>query len=401
MKKFILSLACIGAVFTFQSCHNDDGGNMNNSTPEQEVMNNYADIVYASYEDSYALAKVLEEKINVFLANPTEANFEAAKQAWYDSREPYGQTEAYRFGGGPIDFGDDQVEGMVNAWPLDESYIDYVAHSEESNTNIINNVEDYPIIDKALLRKLNEGLSERSISLGYHAIEFLLWGQDTQIPVAGAEHTTGGKRPYTDFVDGGTATHQDRRRQFLKVTTEVLLEDLKYLVDSWDKNGNNYRSEFLAMQPKEAMGRVLAGIGVLAGSELSEERILVAISGPSQEDEHSCFSDNTHRDIIVNFQGIKNVFLGEYTRLDGSKIKGVSLYDLLKEKDAETANKIVGEFKEVDDAIAQTIIPFDYAITQADEVERLNIVVNKLRDLGSAFGKTGSVLGATNYTAPE
>ena len=37
----------------------------------------------------------------------------------------YSPTEVFRFYGGPID-DDNGPEGLLNAWPLDEVFIDYV-----------------------------------------------------------------------------------------------------------------------------------------------------------------------------------------------------------------------------------------------------------------------------------
>ncbi|MGI9527467.1 MAG: imelysin family protein [Weeksellaceae bacterium] len=403
MKKLLLSLTCLVAAFTFQSCDSDDGGTINTEDKiKKEVVQNYSKIVHASYQDSYELAVILKDKIDAFVSNPTSSNFQAAKDAWYEAREPYGQTEAYRFAGGPIDAFGRAPEGMLNAWPLDESFIDYVNHSEGVNLNIINNVTTYPTLSGQLLRDLNEkDKVESSVSIGYHAIEFLLWGQDTVVPTAGAEHTTGGNRPYTDFVDGGTASHQDRRRQYLEIAAELLLEDLKYLVDEWDADGNNYRSKFEGMKVDDALSRAIAGIGVLSSSELSEERILVAVSESRQEDEHSCFSDNTHRDIITNYQGIKNVYAGTYTRIDGSKVTGTSIHDLLMKKDEDKAKEIQEKFSHIEANLAQTTIPFDYALTQSMDIERLNTVVDDLRKLGEYFASTANLLEVGTYTAPE
>ena len=54
------------------------------------------------------------------------------------------------------------------------------------------------------------------------------------------------------------------------------------------------------------------GFGELAG-----ERMNIALLTNSQEDEHSCFSDNTHRDIFLNAEGIQNAFEGHTRAWDG------------------------------------------------------------------------------------
>ncbi|NOG51162.1 MAG: hypothetical protein HND48_18330 [Chloroflexi bacterium] len=117
----------------------------------------YADIAYASYGDSLTTALDLRDAIAAFVAEPSEETFAAAKEAWLAANEPYGQTEAYRFYGGPID-DEDGPEGLLNAWPLDEAYVDYI--DSDPNAGIINNLTDYPEITRDLLVSLNEAGAE-------------------------------------------------------------------------------------------------------------------------------------------------------------------------------------------------------------------------------------------------
>ncbi|MEL7168819.1 MAG: imelysin family protein, partial [Bacteroidota bacterium] len=272
------------------------------TTDPADVFATYADIVFASYEDSFDAAVTLDQAIDAFIANPTQANFDAAKQAWLDSNEPYGQTEAYRFANGPID-DEDGPEGLLNAWPLDEGYIDYVADpsnpGEFIRNGIVNDAMTYPTIDRALLVSLNEVGGEKNISTGYHAIEFLLFGQDFNDATTG---DTGGQRPVTDYK---TDADSERRKQYLGLVSDQLLENLQEMLDAWDPDGsNNYRATFLALDTNEALANVFTGIGTLAKSELAVERMFVAVDNQDQEDEHSCFSDNTDRDIWLNAEGV-------------------------------------------------------------------------------------------------
>jgi putative iron-regulated protein len=154
------------------------------------VAKHYAQLVQASYEDTLAGALTLQKAVQSFLAAPSDENLKAARKAWLDAREFYGQTEAFRFYGGPID-DKNGPEGRINAWPMDESYVDYV--KDAPNAGIINNRK--AVIGKKQLASLNERNGEENIATGWHAIEFLLWGQDLS--------TTGpGNRSFEDFVDG-------------------------------------------------------------------------------------------------------------------------------------------------------------------------------------------------------
>ena len=140
------------------------------------VIANYSSGVYATYVKSLNSAQEMDTAIDTFVTNPTPATLEAAKRAWLRARDDYGPTEVFRFYGGPIDNEEDGPEGLLNAWPLDEGYIDYV--DGDPNSGIINSPDEYPTIDRDLIVSLNEEGGEANVSTGWHAIEFLLWGQD-------------------------------------------------------------------------------------------------------------------------------------------------------------------------------------------------------------------------------
>ena len=154
LVKNTILLTMFGAALL--SCKKDDDSETENKTDEaalkSDIVNTYSDIVYASYEDSYKSALNLQDKIKAFVAAPSAAGLEEAKKAWLASRVPYLQTEAYRFYGGPID-DEDGPEGLLNAWPMDEVYIDYV--EGDANAGIINTPSQYPVINKELVFFLN------------------------------------------------------------------------------------------------------------------------------------------------------------------------------------------------------------------------------------------------------
>ncbi|MEM9920233.1 MAG: imelysin family protein [Bacteroidota bacterium] len=400
---FTLIFVLAGAL-VFSACSNDDDVQIVTETVtvtdtlvEQSVdalkagiQSNYADLVYTNYLDSYNAAKDMQDVLNDFIANPTDVTLEAAKQAWLVAREPYGQTEAFRFASGPID-ADDGPEGLLNAWPLDESYIDYV----EGNltAGIINNTTEYPTLDKALLESLNEIGGEENVSIGYHAVEFLLWGQDLTDP---SELQTG-MRPVTDFT---SAPNADRRKQYLSITAELILDHLQLMLDEWDPSmSNNYRSEFMALSTDQAITNILTGIGTLCKSELAGERIFTAYDNVDQEDEHSCFSDNTHRDTRLNAIGIRNVYTGCYIRTDGiSKVAGPSLVDLMNVIDSEFSKDANNLMNDALAAVEATAIPFDFAISDAGARPDVLAAVNKLREFGDKLAEVGTKLGLTINT---
>jgi putative iron-regulated protein len=308
------------------------------------VVGHYADLALAVFSDAASTGKALQGAIDALLANPTDATLQAAREAWLAARVPYMQSEVFRFGNAVVD----DWEGQLNAWPLDEGLIDYVATDYQhalgnpgATANIIANTHiqvgedqlDATEITPELLASLNElGGSEANVATGYHAIEFMLWGQDINGTGPGA-----GERPVSDFVvgEGATGGNNERRRAFLKAASELLVSDLDAMVSEWQAdNADNYRAKLQAESAENGLRKMLFGMGSLSLGELAGERMKVALEANSTEDEHDCFSDNTHNSHFYNGKGIRNVYLGEYNKVDGTTLTGPSLSSLVAKVDA-------------------------------------------------------------------
>lgn len=310
------------------------------------VLKNYADIAEAKYADALTSARSMESAIDAFLADPNDETLKAAKDAWLAARVPYQQTEVYRFGNAIVD----DWEGKVNAWPLDEGLIDYVdaSYGSESDenalyaANVIANASltlngeaiDASMITPALLQEsLHEAAdSEANVATGYHAVEFLLWGQDLNGNGPGA-----GNRPASDFsLDNCTNGNCDRRRDYLTAATDLLISDLEEMAANWTDGGAARE----ALQSEGGLTAILTGMGSLSYGELAGERMKLGLLLGDPEEEHDCFADNTHNSHRYNAVGIQNVYLGSYTRIDGTEITGPSVSELVAAKDADLDNEL-------------------------------------------------------------
>uniref|UniRef100_UPI00403FD4CA imelysin family protein n=1 Tax=Thioclava sp. GXIMD4216 TaxID=3131929 RepID=UPI00403FD4CA len=324
----------------------------------EAVIKTYADIAQAGYEDSLSTAQALEAAVDTLVKAPTEAHLSAAKEAWIAARKPYQQTEAFRFGNALVD----DWEGRVNAWPLDEGLIDYVdedsaANNEENDlalANVIANksltiggqpVDAGTISPEFLAETLQEAEGvEANVATGYHAIEFLLWGQDLNGTEAGA-----GARPYTDYVqgEGCTGGNCDRRADYLQAASVLLVADLKEMVGHWDEDGAARKA--LTDDAEAGITTILTGMGSLSYGELAGERTKLGLMLHDPEEEHDCFSDMTHLSHYYDAVGIRNVYTGQYTRVDGSVVEGASLSGLVAAKDADVDAQLT---KDLDASVA-------------------------------------------------
>ncbi|WP_375227893.1 imelysin family protein [Roseobacter sp. S98] len=308
-----------------------------------EVLDTYADIAAANYADSLATAQTLQEAVNALVAAPSAEALQTAKSAWLAARVPYQQTEVFRFGNAIVD----DWEGKVNAWPLDEGLIDYVdasygGPSDENSFAVLNviaspaftlsgkDVDATAITPELLEETLHEADGiEANVATGYHAIEFLLWGQDLNGHGSGA-----GNRPWTDYATGADCTNAncDRRAEYLVAATDLLVSDLAWMAAQWTEDGAARAA--LSAETDTGLAAMLTGMGSLSYGETAGERMRLGVMLNDPEEEHSCFADNTHNDHFYNGVGVRNVYHGEYVRVDGSLVSGPSLSDLVAGTDA-------------------------------------------------------------------
>ena len=212
------------------------------------ILSAYVKIAQTNYTDALNDAKALDLAINKFASNPTQTTLANAKNAWLTSRESYGQTEIFRLSNGPIDAEEGWVadtygglEGQINAWPLDENMIDYTidADGKKTSGNIIDTVGSFnpggeaseainvTTITPDALAQLNENGGDANVSTGYHAVEFILWGQDQDYSNFVKDSITNGplsagQRPLSDFTSDKNA---ERRLAYLKAASSKIVSD--------------------------------------------------------------------------------------------------------------------------------------------------------------------------------
>jgi putative iron-regulated protein len=389
-------------------------------TKVKDVLKTYADIAAAAYADSLATAKTLKLAIDRLLETPNQENLIAARAAWIAARIPYMQTEAYRFGNSIVD----DWEGKVNAWPLDEGLIDYVAESygTESPENEFyvadviakasltiggKKIDAGKITKELLADQLQEaGGVEANVATGYHAVEFLLWGQDLNGTGPGA-----GNRPPSDFdVKNCTGGNCERRVEYLRNVTDLLVDDLAWMTAQWGKDGEA-RKTLLDGSDEAGLTAIMTGLGSLSYGELAGERMKLGLMIHDPEEEHDCFSDNTFASHLFDSLGMRNVYLGRYRRADGTLVSGPSVSDLVKAKSAEADQEMRAKLAATMDAMGTLydrgimIESYDQMIGEGNEAGNATVqrAIDALLDQTKAIERAVAALdlGAVKFEGSD
>jgi putative iron-regulated protein len=343
---------------------------------------NYAAMMRASSLDCVAKLQALSDGVDAFVAAPSADGLAATQSAWLDTRSVYGELEVSRFYGGPID----GVQGRVNEWPIDEGFIDYVAGNPTGG--IINDPMHFPQLTPAVLASSDERGGIENLSTGYHALEFLLWGQRP-------DQTAGpGLRPYTDYVDGGTADNQSRRRTYLQSATSLLLSDLSGVAAAWDtSDSSSYGAMMVRGATHDQLQLIVRGWSNMAVSELYFERMNDPYLTQNRKDEESCFSESTSTDINANMQGLLDVWSGQY-----GSVSGIGLGALVEAKNPSLAAMMTSQLAAAQAAIAAIPPPFDHAVlapADSDAHAKVQAALDALSPLAATMRQIATALGVT------
>ena len=365
-----------------------------NQRPSQNLKIAYARFAHAQYQQALSALAPLALAIDELLAKPNSANLAKARKAWLAARPAYLYTEVFRFYEGPIDadFGVDQATGLaaqtpknyesrINAWPLNEAVLDYVKGAPSAG--LVQNLA-LPLSATNILA-LDQTADESDVTTGWHAIEFLLWGQDFA-------SNGPGDRAVSDFAD--TSETNARRRLLLQLLLSMLAQDLSALANAWDlARSDSYASKFIQIDAYEAIGRMLTGAAMLAGNELASQRLTVALDSGTQEDEHSCFSDSSSSDFRAGVAGISILFGDD----------GAGLISALEKLDALAAKRLRTALATAEKAVAKIAAPFDQVLTsKVDSAKRndaeqaalaLQHLAKEIASAGRSFGVLVSVPG--------
>ncbi len=350
----------------------------------KQVVEDYATLVHLTYADALREARALQAAVDAFLKAPTDANLTRARQAWFAARVPYSLSEAFRFYDGPIEVADAAKEtpgpeARLNSWPLNEAYIDAVKGN--SKAGLVNDPKRP--LSEASLSAANQAEDEANVATGYHAVEFLLWGQDFSL-------TGPGSRPASDY--SGKTYASKRRRAYLKLTTAMIVEDLAFLEAQWAPGKDNYARTFTSADPKASLGKILTGLSTLSVHELGAERLNNSLSSGDQEDEEDCFSDHTTTDLLDNVRGIENVLNAHY-----GSFQGTSPLALLDSTNKALTDKLRAQLAATHAAMAAIPAPFDAKVLATPEGSPGRVATKKtvdaLLEQGTQLLEMGKALG--------
>lgn len=290
----------------------------------EPVVAQYAELGAAAHAEAEARMLELDEAIMAFLDDPTGGALNQTKLAYLNAREAYAALEGFRAPASPAE----TYVPTIDDHRVFERFLDYVQVDDDSG--IINDPDDFPDLSLGVLREIHRLEDPRHVTLGFHPLAFLLWGEDL-------DPNGPGSRSSDDFVEGGAALNPDRRRAMLSNVSKGLADDISGLAAGW-ADESDYRTELAEKDSNEAVGDIVSGMRT--ATLALRDRVAIPFEAQGDEDleevvdEYGDFNDRGLEDMATQVGSIRAVYTGDWMDLEGPGIDGLVV---LADEDLDTA----------------------------------------------------------------
>ncbi len=310
---------------------------------ETAVVSNFANaVVIPTYRQLVAKADGLVEVIATFANNPSDANLQAAREAWLNTRNPWEQSEAFAFGpASSLGY-----DGDLDDWPVNQTDLAAVLNSKNPLT------EEYIV-------------TLQTTQKGFHTIELLLFG-------------TNHDKAADDFTP--------RELELLQGLTLAFQQSANDLTTSWSQGieGNPPYREILATagEPSNpayptvnaALEEIVQGIiGCL--DEVANEKIGEPLTTGDVSGFESRFSHNSLNDFKNNLRSVENAYLGRVSEANSTK---ESLSDLIAAADPQLDTKVKNELQSAIETVNQIPDPVETNLTDPEAAAKMTAAQNAI-----------------------
>ena len=277
-------------------------------------------VAYTSLSRANRSAQVMDSKLASFMYHPNPMSQEEITQSWRQAYDDFlaSLIFAYLPIQDPPDWHTQRIAYndllvQLDSWPIEGGYIDYIPGYPFSG--IVNDLA--LVIDEKNIRSQHGFTDPTNASLGYHAIEFMFWGQEGKrsahdffpqentapVPINDAEESLH-NHSEEDISQGGDSLHipqnHNRRRQYTKLLSEILQKDLHRIQRRWEVSSGYYAQLLQQSSPENTLQAALIAGQRFISEELLQKRFQLISSE---------FSNTSQQDLLALLTGLESWYL--------------------------------------------------------------------------------------------
>ncbi|GIT21843.1 MAG: lipoprotein precursor [Gammaproteobacteria bacterium] len=325
-----IALVVTGALLA--SCSNDEQPNTESSAngvaigepspaldpslyaPIRNILIGYLNQIDTDYNTLATELTSLENQVAEFLESPQTSSMNSVRSGWLSAHSSYELTTLHRYFAEQI-LSEEEVLALyqfyyqINHWPILPGYVDYVG--TYSNSGIVNDITVN--IDIPTLREQHGAFDLAEASLGFHVLEFLIWGENLKRQ---------DERPASDYfvitelnaseIEGGFELDQlsnNRRRQMLVLNTQALLSDFNSSREIWSLGSETFRNELNALNGSEIIILLLEAMTSMLTEEMLIRSLYPLLNGEYIESIQSPFSHSTQNVVSAQLSSVERLLL--------------------------------------------------------------------------------------------
>ncbi len=358
--KFFLQLTTL--LVLFSACRKDQ---TSSDTLELSMLaTSYEHMVRDNFNNFKNHHNNLYQKVQQFGSTLVSTHLTNSRENWKVAYDAYHQLGPFRFHSEstltPLM---SDAELQLSLYVTNPAYIDVT--SQDATSGIIPDEATYPQILTQVLTDAHLAGGPENVSLGFHALEFILWGEDNSA-------SGPGNRLVSDF--GGTSTN-NRRKEYL-VTVNYLNNAYVNATDA-----EAYINAFKKLTYKEQLQTMLSGVYRFVKDDLAGKSIKTPYDMMDQQFEESPYSDNSLNDLKSKLNSTRNFLTG--SQFSGTN--GYFLIDYIAFKSQDNADKITRLLEDIDSQLTGITVAFDQAVVDPAGRAQLLTVYNKCIDLANAI----------------
>ena len=287
------------------------------SASAKEIALEYVQQIDTDFKQAGIEIEKFQSSIATLTDQTNIENLNLSKQAWLNAHSAYELTTLHRYYATQLMGEQDslvlmQLQYQINHWPIVPGYIDYVDGYPDSGI-----VHDINVnLDADSLREQHGSFDVSEVTLGFHAIEFLLWGYDAD-SVA---------RPATDFdavleltpkeIESGYTLEQlsnNRRRLFLSVVVDTLVKDFLALQSLWLAEEPSISQRIESISGTELIVILADSMSAMLTQELLQRSLYPMLNGNFVESVQSPYSRSTQNAVSSQLSGLERLLLERQT----------------------------------------------------------------------------------------